>query len=238
VKILAVFAHPDDETFGPGGTLARSASEGHPVKLVSMTRGDAGTLGPAKHLSPQELGKLRSRELENAARELGIREISIHDLPDGRLKNLPDATGVAVIEKEMRGFSPDILITFHREGISAHPDHIRVTEWCLMAVRHFRRKIRLLQFGPTKEQAALITHRKIVPAPDREITHCLDVHSFIPQKLAAARCHASQAELFQQFLNLGEKLKDFWQTECFVQAWPQMAKPEKPYITLKETNNV
>ncbi len=234
MKILAVFAHPDDETFGPGGTLARSASEGHRVKLVSMTRGEAGTLGPAKHLSPQELGKLRSRELENAALALGIQELSIHDLPDGRLKDLADTTGIAVVRTEMGGFSPDIVITFHRDGISAHPDHIRVTEWCRMAVQQSRRAIRLLQFGPTEDQAALITHRKIIPIPNREITHCLDVRSFIPQKLAAAKCHASQEELFQQFLNLGDGLNAFWQRECFVQVWPHIGMPAKPYAALDE----
>src|SRR5512135_1057492 len=123
MKILAVFAHPDDEAFGPSGTLSRYALTGHEVRLVTLTHGEAGSLGPAKHLTPAELGQLRSEELRCSARALHLSTLSIFDLPDGKLAQLPAERGLSIIRREIRATLPDAIITFHAAGISGHPDH-------------------------------------------------------------------------------------------------------------------
>src|SRR5512147_3076561 len=97
MKILAVFAHPDDEAFGPSGTLSRYALNGHEVRLSTLTHGEAGSLGPAKHLTPVELGQLRSKELHCSAQALHMSALNIYDLPDGKLTQLPAHRGLSII---------------------------------------------------------------------------------------------------------------------------------------------
>src|SRR4030042_3662876 len=133
MKILAVFAPPDDEAFGPAGTLSRYALTGHAVRLVTMTRGEAGTLGPAQDLTREELGRLRSGELRCSAAALHLSELLIHDCPEGKIHELPAEEGVNILRREIESWRPDILITFHSGGISGHPDHQAVARWCLPA---------------------------------------------------------------------------------------------------------
>ena len=123
MRILAVFAHPDDEAFGPAGTLAGYAQTGHAVRLVTMTRGEAGSLGPARHLTPPELGRLRSKELRCSAAALHLSGLNIYHLPDGKLAELPVVQGLAIVRHEIENFLPDAIISFHSAGISGHPDH-------------------------------------------------------------------------------------------------------------------
>ena len=84
-KILAVFAHPDDETFGPGATLAKYAAEGAMVDIMVATRGEAGE----NHLevkTNEPLGLIRERELRNADKILGVHHIDFLDFIDGELR--------------------------------------------------------------------------------------------------------------------------------------------------------
>src|SRR3990172_10117418 len=82
--ILCVVPHPDDEAFGPAGTIARYASQGVPVDLLTFTRGQRGTQSTAAD-SPEALGLLREYETRASARVLGIREVTILDYMDGEL---------------------------------------------------------------------------------------------------------------------------------------------------------
>ena len=83
-RILGVFAHPDDESFGPGGTLAKYASNNTMIKIVTLTRGEAGTLGISKHLCQQELAYRRENELRCAAKFLNIHDVSVYQFPDNQ----------------------------------------------------------------------------------------------------------------------------------------------------------
>ncbi|HWN82276.1 MAG TPA: PIG-L deacetylase family protein, partial [Candidatus Udaeobacter sp.] len=74
-RLAAVFAHPDDESFGPGGTLARYAALGVELTLVCGTRGEAGSLGHSKRYGPDLLGRIRQAELEAAVEVIGFRAL-------------------------------------------------------------------------------------------------------------------------------------------------------------------
>src|SRR5215468_8832922 len=89
-RLMAVLAHPDDECLGVGGTLAKYASEGVEVFLLTATRGDAGRYyghrrGEGEHPGPAALGAIRETELRAAASVLGLREVSLLDYPDQHL---------------------------------------------------------------------------------------------------------------------------------------------------------
>ncbi len=131
--ILAVFAHPDDEAYGPGGTLAHYAMQGDAVHLLTFTRGEAGSLGVSKELEPDELARLRTIELKVASEALGLSSQKIVGWPDSGLASMPFEDGVGVVGDALRLHEPDVLITFHREGVSRHPDHTTVYGWVMEA---------------------------------------------------------------------------------------------------------
>ncbi|CAN5710172.1 PIG-L family deacetylase [soil metagenome] len=139
--LLGIFAHPDDESFGPGGTLARYAAEGKAVHVIIATDGIAGSLDEASALSVHEtLAQMRSTELSNAAVNLGV--TSIWSLPyrDSGMRNTPanqhpDALiqqplehTIQEIYSYIQRLQPQVIITHDPFGGYGHPDHIRVCE--------------------------------------------------------------------------------------------------------------
>jgi len=221
MKILAVFAHPDDEAFGPAGTLARYSQGGHSVCLVTLTRGEAGTLGPAQHLTRDELGRLRAGELRCSAAALRVSALHLHNLPDGGLAKLPETAGLTVIRREIDVFQPEALITFHSAGISGHADHQTVTSWCLQAVKERAASPKLFAFGVSEEQAQRVGHRRLAPIPEDEITHAIAVSPYLDYKLSAIRCHQSQSESWESFKKIAGGIESFFRTEYFSRIWPQ-----------------
>jgi LmbE family N-acetylglucosaminyl deacetylase len=220
MRILAVFAHPDDEAFGPAGTLSRYSLTGHTVRLVTLTHGEAGTLGPAKHLTQQELGRLRATELKCSAESLHVSEQAIYDLPDGKLAQLPDETGLGIIRAEIEHFHPDAMITFHAAGISGHPDHQTAARWCLQVVQECANPRRLFGYGISEDQARRIHHRKLAPIPEVELTHVIDVSQYLRYKFKAIQCHRSQADGWERMKTIEGGLDSFLRSEHFSQVWP------------------
>ncbi len=234
MKILAVLAHPDDEAFGPAGTLARYALTGHTVRLATMTHGEAGSLGPAKHLTTAELGRLRSDELRCSAKALHLGGLNIYSLPDGQLAQLTDDKGLRIIRKELESFTPDILITFHSNGISGHPDHQTVARWCRQLVGEMHKPLRMLAYGITVAQASRVTHRKIFPIPDAELTHVIDVSEYLEYKFNAIRCHQSQSEAWERMKTVEGGVEAYLHNEHFSQVFPAPERLPKSHWTRLE----
>jgi LmbE family N-acetylglucosaminyl deacetylase len=231
MKILAVFAHPDDEAFGPGGTLSRYSMAGHSVHLATMTHGEAGTLGPSAQLTRFELGRLRAGELRCSAKALQVSSLNIYDLPDGGLAELPAEQGMSIVRREVEAVQPDALITFHAGGISGHPDHQTVARWCRQVVREQAGSLRMFAYGLSSAQTQMISHRKLAPIPEAEITHIIDVSRFLEYKFEAIRCHRSQAESWERMQSIAGGIESFLKHEHFSQIWPSPI-PSPPADTL------
>ncbi len=134
--LLAVLAHPDDETFGMGGTLALYASRGVEVHLVCATRGEAGTVSPQFMQHHGSIAALREHELRCAAQHLGLagvhfldyRDSGMPGTPENRhpqaLVNAPRDEVVRKITHAIRKFKPQVVVTFDPSGGYGHPDHI------------------------------------------------------------------------------------------------------------------
>ena len=125
-RILAVFAHPDDESFCAGGTLAKYAAEGAEIMVVSATRGEAGQIRDMRAATRQTLGKVREHELRLACRQLGIRHAVCLDYGDGTLQDVDPEALTAGIVRTVREFRPNAVITFGPDGAYGHPDHVAI----------------------------------------------------------------------------------------------------------------
>jgi len=135
LRLMCVLAHPDDESLGIGGTLAKYSDEGVETFLVTATRGERGRFGDAKE-SPglQVVGKTRESELLAAAQELGIRQVSFLDYIDGDLDQAHPGEAVAKIVDHLREIRPHVVVTFGPEGGYGHPDHIAICQFTTTAV--------------------------------------------------------------------------------------------------------
>ncbi|HEX5830186.1 MAG TPA: PIG-L family deacetylase, partial [Gemmatimonadaceae bacterium] len=123
-SLCAVFAHPDDETFSMGRTLARYADAGVACHLFCATDGDAGRDSGLGTTSRDELGRRRRAELAAAARVLGIRSVHAAGHPDGTLPNVDADLLTGEIVRFLRLHRPQVVVTFGPEGApNTHRDH-------------------------------------------------------------------------------------------------------------------
>jgi LmbE family N-acetylglucosaminyl deacetylase len=134
-KLLAVLAHPDDESLGLGGTLAKYAAEGVETTLVCATRGERGWFGPEdQNPGLTAIGKIRGEELRCAADCLGLREVHFLDTIDGELDQANPDEVIAKIVTHIRRIRPQVVVTFPPDGHYGHPDHIAIGQFCTAAL--------------------------------------------------------------------------------------------------------
>ena len=122
--LLYVFPHPDDESFGPAPALARQRRDGHEVHLLTLTRGEATSQRERLNVSKKEMGRIRTEEMENVARELDLSSLTVLDLPDGALADMDPGRLASIIETHVERTRPDVMVTYPVHGISGHPDHL------------------------------------------------------------------------------------------------------------------
>ena len=139
LRLMAVLAHPDDESLGFGGTLAKYAAAGVETFLVTATRGESGRYrgqrnGEGSHPGPAALAKIREAELHAAASVLGIRDVCFLDYYDGQLDRVNARQAIQRIVRQLRRVRPDVVITFGAEGAYGHPDHIAISQFTSAAV--------------------------------------------------------------------------------------------------------
>lgn len=144
-RLLALYAHPDDETFSPGGTMALYAAQGAHIELVCATRGEAGEIADPSLATPATLPQVREYELRCAAQMLGIREVHFLGYRDSGMEGTPDNDNpdafinapaeavVAQLVAVIRRLRPHILLTFEPWGGYGHPDHRAIHRHALAA---------------------------------------------------------------------------------------------------------
>lgn len=134
LKLLAVLAHPDDESLGFGGTLAKLAAEEVETYLLTATRGERGRFGPrGEPGDPAEVGRAREAELRAAAAVLGIRGVTVLGYPDGGVDRVPAGAAVRVIASHIRRIRPQVIVSFGPDGAYGHPDHIAISQFTAAA---------------------------------------------------------------------------------------------------------
>jgi len=217
LTLVQIVAHPDDEAFGTGGTLTKYASEGVDVHLIMATRGEAGGIANPAIKATQPMSSLRERELRNACKHYGIKQLHLLDFLDGQTAVVPPAEAVYKIVKILRELKPQVVMTFGPDGVYGHFDHLVVHRWATAAVELSANAERWPELGPA-HQVTKFYHRAMpqeqvvtmkerfgrtsvdmggVPFPftgypQEQLTTFIDTREYAHTKLQAIRCHASQ----------------------------------------------
>ncbi|MDP2778011.1 MAG: PIG-L family deacetylase [Anaerolineales bacterium] len=134
-NLLAVFAHPDDESMGMGGTLAKYSAAGVDTHLVCASRGERGWFGSEEQdPGPERLAQIRTKELENAVALLGLKSLSFLDYMDGDMDQADHAEAICKIVTHIRRIQPQVVVTFPPDGNYGHPDHIAIGQFTSAAI--------------------------------------------------------------------------------------------------------
>ncbi len=158
---VAVWAHPDDETYLSGGLAGALRDLGQRVVCVTATRGEAG--GPdATSEGKQQLSAIRTRELDVALGVLGVEEHVWLDYPDGACEEADPDVATARLTSILADIGPDTVLTFGPDGVTGHPDHRTVGAWVDRAVADLPSPPLLLHAVTTPED------RKVDPALDND----------------------------------------------------------------------
>lgn len=189
--ILIVLAHPDDESFPIGGTIAKYADRGHRIILVSATKGEAGIPG----ISAVEAAAVRQAEMMRAAGVLGIEQVIFLGYQDGEVTNAPAGELSERLVRLIRKYQPDVVITFGPDGISGHPDHIAVWQAVSQAVPSAGVMTRLFYIAPS-EATAQGCGVPPVSAVQQGVVASIDVGRYLVTKVKAMQAHQSQQPPF------------------------------------------
>jgi LmbE family N-acetylglucosaminyl deacetylase len=203
--IVAVVAHPDDESLIAGGTLARAARAGTPTGVVSLTRGELGPIADARLATRETLGEVREGELRRAAAVLGAQWARCLTLPDGELPWVDEAAAIAALTELLRPHEPQAILTFGADGLYGHPDHAAAGAIAHRAARELRGVEVYEAAWPAAMVPALASAAVDRGLPgdlwgldpeafgcERHATITVDVRPVLEQKLAALRTHATQ----------------------------------------------
>lgn len=192
-RALVVTAHPDDVDFGAAGTVASWTAAGIEVAYCVCTSGDAGTI---EGVPDEEVGAVRRAEQLAAAAEVGVRDVTFLDYPDGRL--VPSIELRRDISRVIRRVRPQRVLTWSPEInwdriVTTHPDHRATGEAAFAAVypdsRNAKAHPELLAEGL---EPWTVSELWLADGPAHLRNQVVDVTDHFPAKLAALRAHRSQ----------------------------------------------
>lgn len=228
-SIMAIFAHPDDESFTCGGLLAMAAQNGQAVVCITATKGEAGVQDenrwPREHLDD-----IRQAEMEESLRVLGIKNHHWLGYKDGQCDQIPDKEAVEKLIEYINKYKPDTIITFAPDGLTGHPDHKKVSSWSLEATKNLGSPIQVYFSFVSKQQYEkyfkdldqqfniyfAIDKPKLINEAKSDIVLNLrpDV---LNHKIKGLTAHESQMD--KMFKTMGEAwFKEAFKTESFINA--------------------
>ena len=238
LRLMCVLAHPDDESLGTGGTLAKYAAEGVETYLITATRGERGRFGEGgERPDPDIVGKTREAELLAAAKELGLGEVTVLGYPDGGLDTIDPSVAQEAIAGHLRRVRPDVVITFGPEGAYGHPDHVAISQLTTAAVlraadrEHTVSKLYYIAWSErtwAAYQAAIKkltstvdgVERQVTPAPEWGVTTRIDTTAVYPSVWRAVQCHRTQMSVYKNLETLSpEHHRSLWGVQEFYRAF-------------------
>lgn len=173
MKVLYIFPHPDDESFGPAQAMSKQVREGNEVYLLTLTKGGATKQRHKYGYSIEEMGEVRHREMLDVAKVLNLTGMTVLDLPDSGLKEMDPRDIEKVLKEEIEKIKPDVIVTYAVHGISGFHDHLVIHAVVKRVYAEMKEKSgflkRLVFFTVTEEQASKQKHFHISGSKDEEI---------------------------------------------------------------------
>lgn len=194
-RLLFVFAHPDDESFACGGSIAKYNQRGDTVYLVCATSGCKGRSGEFQFNCREELAKHREQELQRAAEILGVAHTHLYHYPDGSLADQDQEELAQRILATILEIKPNVVVTFPPDGVTGHPDHIAISQATERAVALSEQSLKPSELCDL--YFASIPHyydhcQDKGPKMVYPITGKIDVSRFREEKGRALQAHLSQ----------------------------------------------
>ena len=229
--LAAVFAHPDDESFGCAGALALAHDAGRLTRLLLVTRGEAGN---ADGLPDDDLAALREDEMRCAAAKIGLDEVTLLEgYADGAVADAPFDQLVGEIATWLADRRPDAVITFGPHGVTGHADHMVVGSATRWAVE------RLAEHGIAPHAIYVVSpvfspggETFDLSAEEQGATHRIDVTAVAGRKLGALECHASQTDAAEQLAMLRTALEERGELfEGYTRVRPVVQAPHPEFDT-------
>jgi N-acetyl-1-D-myo-inositol-2-amino-2-deoxy-alpha-D-glucopyranoside deacetylase len=233
--LLLVHAHPDDESISTGGAMMKARGDGHRVVLVTATRGEVGEIYNMDEESTRpHLGEVRTKELENAARILGVNRGEFLDYRDSGMVGTADNENpksfhqapidqaAAKLANIMREEKPEVVVTYDADGTYGHPDHImahHVTNAALDLLEKEGLRPRKLYYTAIP-RSLMEAFRDQMPeearqdnigmsirgTPDELVTTKVDVSDFVDRKREAFAAHVSQNDPNSWFATMADQI--------------------------------
>jgi len=218
-SILAISAHPDDETLFAGGTLAMYAQKGHRVFILETTRGQGGEVGEPPLTTRENLAAFREQEVRKAAQVLGVDDIFFLPYVDpymeingiARRIEVPLQDFAKAISKYVKRLQPDMVITHGSNGEYGHPQHIYTHQATRLALSNGPADIAFLSWCAWYEPSE---RRRILNRDDpADIIN--DITPWRAIKVQAALCHKTQHAMFLRNSGARSVPEMVWNTETF-----------------------
>lgn len=199
MKILYIFPHPDDESFGPAHLMSKQRRDGHDVYLLTLTKGGATKQRHKFGYSIEEMGEVRYKEMLDVEKVLNLSGMNVLDLPDSGLKFMDPRDIEKVVQDEIERLKPDVVVTYAVHGISGFHDHLIIHGIVKRVFVEMKEKLgypkRLAFFTITEEEAAKQKHFKISGSKPEEINCIAEVDKIdIENSLKALDCYVTFQE--------------------------------------------
>jgi LmbE family N-acetylglucosaminyl deacetylase len=246
-RIACIVAHPDDDTYGVGGSLALHAGQDLELTVLMTTSGEAGLIADPSLATRETLGRVREAEDAAAWRALGLEpDLRFLRYPDGAVAEVAREELVAAFLQVLLEARPEVVVTFGPDGITGHEDHVAVGAAATEAFHAARSSpgegfARLLHCALPRSRIDRLNHllrgRGMDPidpsqpfqprgVPDEAIGVLVDCSAVSERKLEALREHRTQGELEDVPYDLWPEILD---SEAFVLAFPERT-PGEPVL--------
>ncbi len=168
-RLLSVFAHPDDESYGCAGALARAGADDDTAAVhICLTSGEAYSVLRNEGLTPAEIVEVREGRMHRVAERTGIDAMLLPRLPDGRLAYEPLEHLGDVVGTVIDAFDPQVVIGSDPRGVNAHPDHI-AAHWAVRRALEGRPPRRFAMIVYLQDLVDAVKPRLLFPTPEEEI---------------------------------------------------------------------
>jgi LmbE family N-acetylglucosaminyl deacetylase len=200
MKILYIFPHPDDESFGPAQAISNQIRKGYEVYLLTLTKGEATKQRLKLGYSLEEMGEVRYNEMLNVKKVLNLTGMNVLNFPDSNLKELDPREIEKAVKNEILKIKPNVIVTYAVHGISGFHDHLithAIVKRVYCELRETEDYLKRLAFFTINEEDAKKTeHFKLNFSKDDEIDCIIECEPIdIENNIKALECYNTYKEV-------------------------------------------